>query len=149
MSEERLFGGKGGRSMARLIVVDPAGGRREVALASLPLRIGRQADNEIVLRDTRVSRLQAQITAAGQKITQHTLCAGDEIEFGVPNSYRVIYAAEGATITEIVERIEARAPQEAGPRELHHLGVLLDLARSLGAGLSLQDVLATVLDAAI
>lgn len=154
--------------MARLIVVDPSGGRREVALATLPMRMGRQADNEIVLRDTRVSRLQAQIKAGGedcyivedlgsrhgtfvngQKIVEHTLCAGDEIEFGVPNSYRVIYAAEGSTITEIVERIESRAPEQAGPRELHHLGVLLDVARSLGSGLSLQDVLAAVLDAAI
>ncbi len=129
--------------------------------------MGRQPDNELVLRDTRVSRVQAQITAEngghvledlgsrhgtfvnGEKIVRHSLKAGDQIDFGVPNSYRVIYAGEGATLDELVERIEAPAPEQGGTRELHHLGVLLDVARSLGSGLSLHDILVAVVDAAI
>jgi sigma-B regulation protein RsbU (phosphoserine phosphatase) len=151
----------------RLVVVDPNGSRRDVAIAAFPFRIGRQAGNELTLRDSRVSRQQAQITDVGgamvledmgsshgtyvngEKIIRHELKVSDQIDFGVPDSYRVIYVGEGATIDELVERIEAPAPAAAGARELHHLGVLLDVARSLSSGLSLEDILASVVDAAI
>jgi sigma-B regulation protein RsbU (phosphoserine phosphatase) len=151
----------------RLVVVDPNGTRRDVAIANFPFRIGRQAGNELTLRDSRVSRQQAQITEVsgtmvledmgsshgtfvnGEKIVRHELKVSDQIDFGVPDSYRVIYVGEGATIDELVERIEAPAPSEAGARELHHLGVLLDVARSLSSGLSLEDILSSVVDAAI
>jgi len=152
----------------RLVVLDPTGARREVPLVTFPVRMGRQADNELVLRDTRVSRVQAQITAEngghvledlgsrhgtfvnGEKIAaRYELKAGDRIEFGIPNSYSVVYAGEGATIDELVGRIDAPVPTQTGTRELHHLGVLLDVARSLGSGLALEDILAAVIDAAI
>jgi phosphoserine phosphatase RsbU/P len=151
----------------RLVVIDPNGSRRDVAIGAFPFRIGRQAGNELTLRDSRVSRQQAQITDVngsmvledmgsshgtfvnGEKILRHELKASDQIDVGVPDSYRVVYVGEGATIDELVERIEAPAPAEAGARELHHLSVLLDVARSLSSGLSLEDILASVVDAAI
>jgi phosphoserine phosphatase RsbU/P len=151
----------------RLVVIDPNGTRRDVAIGTFPFRIGRQAGNELTLRDSRVSRQQAQITDVsgtmvledmgsshgtfvnGEKIIRHELKVSDQIDFGVPDSYRVVYVGEGATIEELVERIEAPAPAQAGARELHHLGVLLDVARSLSSGLSLEDILASVVDAAI
>jgi len=151
----------------RLVVVEPNGTRRDVVIATFPYRIGRQAGNELTLRDSRVSRHQAQITSEngklvledmgsshgtfvnGEKILQHELKPSDKIDFGVPDSYQLTYVGEGATIEELVERIEAPAPDAAGTRELHHLGVLLEVARTLGSGLSLEDVLTVVLDAAI
>jgi phosphoserine phosphatase RsbU/P len=45
--------------------------------------------------------------------------------------------------------VEAPAPTQPGSRELYHLGVLLEVARTMGTGLSLEDVLTAVLDAAI
>lgn len=154
-------------SSQRLVVVDPNGTRRDIALSVFPFRIGRQAGNELTLRDSRVSRQQAQITDVngtmvledmgsshgtfvnGEKIVRHELKVSDQIDFGVPDSYHVIYVGEGATIEELVERIEAPAPAQSGPRELHHLGVLLDVARTLSSGVSLEDILTTVVDAAI
>ena len=151
----------------RLVVIDPHGSRRDVPIAIFPFRIGRQAGNELTLRDSRVSRQQAQITDVGgtmvledmgsshgtfvngEKILRHELKVSDQIDFGVPDSYRVVYVGEGATIDELVERIQAPAPSQSGARELHHLSVLLDVARSLSSGLSLEDILATVVDAAI
>jgi serine phosphatase RsbU (regulator of sigma subunit) len=148
-------------------VIDPNGSRRDVPIATFPFRIGRQAGNELTLRDSRVSRQQAQITDVGgtmvledmgsshgtfvngEKILRHELKVSDQIDFGVPDSYRVVYVGEGATIDELVERIQAPAPSQSGARELHHLSVLLDVARSLSSGLSLEDILATVVDAAI
>jgi len=151
----------------RLVVIDPSGSRRDVAISAFPFRIGRQAGNELTLRDSRVSRQQAQIIDVngtmviedlgsshgtfvnGEKVLKQELKPSDQIDFGVPDSYRMIYVGEGATLDELVERIEAPAPAQAGARELHHLSVLLDVARSLSSGLSLEDILASVVDAAI
>ena len=151
----------------RLIVVEPNGARRDVVVSTFPFRIGRQAGNELTLRDSRVSRHQAQIVSLdgklvledsgsshgtfvnGARIDRHELKPSDRIDFGLVDSYQLTYVGEGATIEELVERIEAPAPDTAGTRELHHLGVLLEVARTLGSGLSLEEVLAVVLDAAI
>ncbi len=152
---------------ARLVVIEPNGTRREVAINASPFRIGRQAGNELTLRDSRISRQQAQILATdgvmvledmgsrhgtfvnGERVLRHELKAKDKIDFGMADSYKLVYTGEGATIEELVERVEAPAPTQAGSRELYHLGVLLEVARTLGTGLSLEDVLTAVVDAAI
>lgn len=151
----------------RIVVIEPTGAHREVPLATLPFRIGRQAGNELTLRDSRISRQQAQIDSEngafvlkdmgsrhgtfvnGEKIIRHELKAKDKIDFGMADSYRLIFQGEGATVEDLVERVEAPAPAESGSRELYHLGVLLDVARMLGTGLALEDFLTAVVDAAI
>jgi phosphoserine phosphatase RsbU/P len=150
----------------RLVVIEPNGVRREVSIAAFPFRIGRQAGNELTLRDSRISRQQAQITNVngamvledlgsrhgtyinGEKSLRHELQPKDRVDFGMADSYKLIYLGEGATIEELVERVEAPAPA-SGSKELYHLGVLLEVARTLGTGLSLEDVLTSVVDAAI
>jgi sigma-B regulation protein RsbU (phosphoserine phosphatase) len=152
---------------ARLVVIEPNGVRREVAITTTPFRIGRQAGNELTLRDSRISREQAQILSVngnmvledmgsrhgtfvnGQKVIKHELQPKDQIDFGMADSYKLLFLGEGATIEELVERVEAPAPTHSGSRELYHLGVLLEVARTLGTGLSLEDVLTAVVDAAI
>jgi sigma-B regulation protein RsbU (phosphoserine phosphatase) len=149
------------------MVIEPSGVHREVPLSASPFRIGRQAGNELTVRDSRVSRQQAQIVSVngswviedmgsrhgtfvnGEKVLRHVLQPKDNIDFGMADSYRLVFIGEGATIEELVERVEAPAPTQAGTRELHHLGVLLDVARTMGTGLSLEDVLTAVVDAAI
>jgi sigma-B regulation protein RsbU (phosphoserine phosphatase) len=151
----------------RLMVIEPSGVHREVPLSASPFRIGRQAGNELTVRDSRISRQQAQLLSVngswviedmgsrhgtfvnGEKILRHELQPKDKIDFGMADSYRLVFIGEGATIEELVERVEAPAPTQAGTRELHHLGVLLDVARTMGTGLSLEDVLTAVVDAAI
>lgn len=151
----------------RLMVIEPSGVHREVPLSASPFRIGRQAGNELTVRDSRISRQQAQILSVngswviedmgsrhgtfvnGEKVLRHELKPSDKIDFGMADSYRLVFIGEGATIEELVERVEAPAPTQAGTRELHHLGVLLDVARTMGTGLSLEDVLTAVVDAAI
>lgn len=151
----------------RLIVIEPNGVRREVSVTASPFRIGRQTGNELLLRDSRISRQQAQLLSEngawfvedmgsrhgtflnGEKVLRQELKAQDRIDFGISDSYKMVFLGEGATIEELVERVEAPAPEQSGSRELYHLGVLLDVARTLGTGLSLEDVLTTVVDAAI
>jgi sigma-B regulation protein RsbU (phosphoserine phosphatase) len=151
----------------RLIVIEPNGVRRETPITASPFRIGRQAGTELTLRDSRISRQQAQILSInggwvledlgsrhgtyvnGEKVLRHELQPKDRIDFGMADSYKLVYVGEGATLEELVERVEAPAPKDPGSRELHHLGVLLEVARTMGTGLSLEDVLTAVLDATI
>ncbi len=152
----------------RLLVIDPAGTRREVSVTSFPFRVGRQTGNELVLRDSRISRLQAQITAAngscfledlgsrhgtfvnGQRISGlHPLSGKDTIDFGMPDTFKLVYLGDEPTLEELIEQVEKPAPATPGAQGLYHLGVLLEVARTLGSGLSLEDVLSAVVDAAI
>jgi serine phosphatase RsbU (regulator of sigma subunit) len=151
----------------RIVVIEPSGVRRDVPLNASPFRIGQQAGNELTLRDSRISHQQAQIISVsggwvledmgsrhgtfvnGEKVLKHELQPRDKIDFGMADSYKLIYLGEGATIEELVERVEGPAPSAPGSRELHHLGVLLDVARTLGTRISLEDVLTAVVDAAI
>ena len=51
---------------ASLIVVDPNGARTRVHIDPLPFRIGRQADSELIIRDSRASRTHARIVLPSQ-----------------------------------------------------------------------------------
>src|SRR4051794_29567422 len=50
---------------ASLVVVDPSGHRSTVVIETLPFRIGRQGDNQLVMRDNRASRVHARILREG------------------------------------------------------------------------------------
>ena len=100
----------------RIVVIEPSGVRRDVPLNASPFRIGRQAGNELTLRDSRISRQQAQILSEnggwiledmgsrhgtfvnGEKVLKHELQPRDKIDFGMADSYKLIYLGEGATI---------------------------------------------------
>jgi len=154
----------------RLVVIEPSGTRREVTVSGSPYRIGRQAGAELSLRDGRISRLQAQIVndsgkyfledlgskhgtfVNGAKVDRQELRAKDAIDFGIADSFRLIYLGETdgmADLEDLLGRVDASAPVQATSRELHHLGVLLEVARVLHTGMGLEDVLTTVVDAAI
>lgn len=151
----------------RLMLIEPSGTRQEVVVRTTPFRMGRQNGNELVLRDNRISRQQAQIVLEhgkfilvdngsrhgthvnGKRVDQHELQPRDIIDFGVPDSFQVMYAGEESSLEEIIERAETASKAESSSKELYHLGVLLDVARALHSSLSLEDVLATVVDSAI
>lgn len=152
----------------RLLILDPAGTKREVPVTSFPFRIGRQTGNELVLRDSRISRQQAQLTMAdgvcfledlgsrhgtfvnGERVAGLSpLSAKDTVDFGMPDSFKLVYLGDEATLEELIEQVERPAPATPGAQGLYHLGVLLEVARTMGSGLSLEDVLAAVVDAAI
>jgi serine phosphatase RsbU (regulator of sigma subunit) len=159
-----------GPAPASLIVVDPNGHRTRVALEPLPFRIGRQADNDFVLRDSRASRLHARIRfeneryviedagsrhgtfVNGQRIQNQELHNSDKIEFGVEDSYQLIFAFDGAELKRLMEHLAGPEPESAHPAVGAHLGKLraiLDLARTLQSSFSVDDVLASVLDTAL
>lgn len=126
-----------------------------MALEPVPFRIGRQRDNDLVLRDNRVSRYHARIVSRGggwvvedlksshgvfvngRRVAEAGLNAGDRIEFGVPDSYQLTFAPA------------APAGTGAGTSDLAKLRATLEVARALESSLSTEDVLAAVVEAAL
>jgi len=148
-----------------LILVEPTGTRRDIHLLRTPFTLGRQSGNDIILHDLRISRQQAQIVQEGdryfledlrsrhgtflngERTTRCELRHNDKIDFGLADSYSVIFCSEEAALDDFIKRVVPAAP--AASRELYHLGLLLEVARVLHAGLVLEDVLAAVVDAAL
>ncbi|MCU1257218.1 MAG: serine phosphatase [Bryobacterales bacterium] len=153
-----------------LIVVAPNGHRSRVDLHPVPFRIGRQADNDLVVRDSRTSRWHARIVldngeyhvedsgsrhgvfVNGQRVQRRHLQGGDRIEFGVPDSYQVIFTPEGSELSRLVESVPASRPEAATEgigANLVRLKAVLEIARTLQTSYSLHDVLNSVVDAAL
>ena len=159
-----------GPAPASLIVIDPNGHRTRVALATLPFGIGRQPDNNLVLRDSRASRVHARIDCEGnryviedagsrhgtfvngKRIQKQELSNSDKIEFGVEDSYQLIFALDGAELKRLMDQLAGSDKDSAAPGVGSHLGKLraiLDLARTLQSSFSIDDVLASVVDTAL
>lgn len=153
---------------AVLVVTNPSGSRNRVPIDTLPFTIGRHSDNQLVLRDNRISRGHARITnengeyiiedlksrhgtfVNGTQITRHTLRNSDRIEFGFQDSYRATFSLEEHELHRLLEQIQTQAPVPAAPASnLGKLRALVEVARALQSALSTEDVLTAVVDAAL
>jgi len=155
---------------ASLIVIDPNGHRSRVAIEPVPFQIGRQSDNHLVIRDSRVSRNHSRIVTEderyvledcgsthgtfvnGKRITRHALCNSDKIEFGTQDSYQLVFALDGAELKRLLEQVgggDSGAHPQAIGGNLAKLRAILDLARTVQSSFSVEDVLASVVDTAL
>ena len=150
-----------------LIVVNPSGNRSRVSIDTLPFLIGRQAGNQLVLRDNRASRVHARIVAEnneyfiedqnsrhgvfvnGERIQKHRLANSDRIDFGFQDSYKLIFTLEEDEIHRIIEQISTPRPAIQTGAGLMKLRALVEVARALQSSLSTEDVLTAVVDAAL
>ena len=164
------FSSPGAPPRASLVVVDPNGHRTRVEIASLPFRIGRQADNDLNLRDTRVSRSHARLVVEngdyviedcasrhgtflnGKRVQRQALRNSDRIEFGAQDSYQLTFMLDGAELKKLLEQMNT-ADETAGASgvggSLAKLRAILDLARTLQSSFSVNDVLTSVVDTAL
>jgi sigma-B regulation protein RsbU (phosphoserine phosphatase) len=153
---------------AALVVIDPNGRRVRVRLFPFPFRMGRGSDNHLVLRDSRISRNHAQIAQEnghyiledlgsrhgvwvnGQRIDKPRPLNGSErIEFGVPDGYQVHFTGSGEELNRMVPKPAAGETGRSGSANLEKLRAVLEVARSLQSSFSTDDVLNTVVDAAL
>ena len=152
---------------AALVVVDPNGRRTRVPLFPFPFRIGRAPDNNLVLRDSRVSRNHVQIAVDGGRHfledlgsrhgvwvngtrieKRHALQGSERIEFGVPDGYQVLFTRTGDELQKLIAKPIAGDTGRSGAN-LEKLRAVLEVGRSLQSAFSIDDVLNTVVDAAL
>ena len=145
---------------ATLVVIDPNGRRIRVPLFPFPFRMGRAPDNNLVLRDTRISRNHAQIArnanhfvledlgsrhgtwVNGERIAKSRPLEGSErIEFGVPDGYQIHFTRTGEEIRKLMDRPAAADTGRTGSANLEKLRAVLEVARSLQSSFSTDDVL--------
>jgi sigma-B regulation protein RsbU (phosphoserine phosphatase) len=151
---------------AFLTVRNPSGAQTQIKLESLPFRMGRLGDNELVLRDSRASRHHARIAfeaghyvledlqssygvfVNGQKVEKRKLRTSDRIEFGFPDSYQVVFTLGEMPVPP--KQDKPAVPAElAGGTNLGKLRAMLEVARALQTSRSTDDVLAAVVEAAL
>jgi phosphoserine phosphatase RsbU/P len=154
---------------ASLIVTDPNGHRTRVAVDPIPYLIGRAPESNLIIRDSRASRVHARIFVEdgsylledcgsrhgtfvnGKKIQRHALQNSDRVEFGAHDSYQLVFALDGEELKRLLEQAggsEKSAPQGVGAN-LAKLRAILDLARTLQSSFSVDEVLASVVDTAL
>ena len=153
---------------ASLIVVDPNGHRMRVEIQPIPFKIGRQADSHLILRDSRASRNHAQLVLVngeyavedlgsrhgvyvnGERVERQRLHNSDRIEFGVTDSYQLVFALDGAELKRLMEQVPGGQVAPAGVgANLAKLRAVLEVARTLQSSFSTDDVLNSVVDAAL
>jgi sigma-B regulation protein RsbU (phosphoserine phosphatase) len=160
----------GGAEPASLVVIDPNGHRTRVPVTPLPFSIGRQAESHLVIRDSRASRSHARILVEGggyviedtgsrhgtfvngHRIGRQPLHTSDKIEFGVQDSYQLIFALDGAELKRLMEQVaasEKATPAHGVGGNLAKLRAILDLARTLQSSFSIDEVLVSVVDTAL
>jgi len=152
---------------AALLVIDPSGNRQRVVVWPLPFTIGRQAESNLVLRDNRASRNHARlleekgdyyiedlnsrhgVEVNGTRVAGlRKLSNGDRIEFGVEDSYRLIFTLEEAEIQRLMDQLSS-STRSGAPTSLSKLRALVEVARTVQSSLSTLTVLSAVVDAAL
>ncbi len=152
---------------ATLIVLDPAGNRTRVPIRPLPFGIGRQSDNQLALRDNRVSRVHARVVLDGGKyviedlrsrhglfvngvrVSSQVLNPADRIDFGIEDSYRLIFTLEESEVSRLADQLSGSVPPGTATGNLTRLRSLVEVARALETSISTDDVLAALIDAAL
>lgn len=152
-------------SLPRLLVRDATRNEREVEIIRTPFTLGRQSDNDLVLLDSRISRHHAQIIqneegyviedkdsrhgtyVNNERITSAQLKTGDQISLGVVDSYQLVFVEEQVVLPQLLEKI-GKAAEGPAP-QLHHLGLLLQMAQMLHRAPALEEVLTMLVDSAI
>ncbi len=149
----------------RLTVRDAFGNQREIEITRTPFTLGRQSDNDLVLLDSRISRRHARIVQGeagyiledlgsrhgiflnNERVQNAPLNSGDQISLGIADSYTLSFAVEPAVLPGLLEKLE-QAATSAAP-QLHHLGLLLQMAQILHRAPALEEVLITLVDSAL
>jgi sigma-B regulation protein RsbU (phosphoserine phosphatase) len=153
---------------AVLTVVNPSGHRSRVTLNQSPFLIGRLSENNLVLRDNRVSRVHARITfdqdgyyledlnsrhgtfLNGKRVTARTkLSNSDTIGFGFNDSYQLIFIQDEAELSRLISQVTISTRATTAGGNLAKLRALVEVARALQGHLSVNEVLDAVVDAAL
>ena len=154
-------------TLPHIKVRDAFGNQREIEISRTPFTLGRHGDNDLVLLDTRISRRHARIVqdsegylledngssqgtfVNGERITApRHLKSGDQIGLGVTHSYTLAFGLDEPVLPGLLQKFENASEQRSAP-QLHHLGLLLQMAQMMLRAPALEEVLTALLDSAI
>ncbi len=153
---------------AVLEVIAPDGSRHLMRVAHSPFLIGRGAEtgNHLQLSDKRISRQCAALVYTdgafrledrgqrrglflnGEKVDARPLREGDIINFGLPDSFELIFhfGSGPETLPQLLSRMEQVSTHESGAGGLRKLSLLLEATALLHSHLPLDDVLGMMVD---
>ncbi len=157
--------------LAPILVVVEGTTQRTMSLDTTPFTVGRNKDNHLVIADGHVSRNHAGIVLEngqyflvdngsrhgtfvnGEKVTRHQLKAGDQLYFGAlrGGAYVIFDPDSAASSTPAHDFLSQIAAVEVkrGASDLEKLSLFLEAAHKLSTTRMLDDVLATVIEAAL
>jgi len=152
-----------------LVVVEGAD-RRTLLLDHYPFTIGRKTDRDLVMADLRVSREHAQFTREadgtyvldqgsrhgtfvnGVRVERQKLARNDRVEFGAQGSAYVLFSPDrspSSAAQQFLSQFSTWKPASGAGSDLEMLNVFLEAARKLNTSGVLDEVLNTLLEAAL
>ena len=152
-----------------LVVVEGAD-RRTLVLDHYPYTIGRRTDRDLVMADPRVSREHAQFAREadgiyvvdqgsrhgtfvnGERVNRRKLMRNDRVEFGSQGQAYVLFSPDrspSSAAQQFLSQFSTWKPASGAGSDLEMLNVFLEAARKLNTVGVLDDVLHTLLEAAL
>jgi len=153
-----------------VLVVVEGSDRRTVPLDHSPFTVGRKTDRDVMIADPRVSRDHAHFLREadgvyivdqgslhgtfvnGQKVTRQKLGRNDRVEFGAQGSAYVVFSPDrspSSAAQQFLSQFSSWKPASGAGSDLEMLNVFLEAARKLNTVGVLEDVLHTLLEAAL
>jgi len=153
-----------------VLVVVEGTDRRTIVLDHFPFTIGRRTDRDMVMADPRVSREHAHFVREpdgtfivdqasrhgtfvnGERVNRRKLLRNDRIEFGVQGAAYVLFSPDrspSSAAQQFLSQFSTWKPASGAGSDLEMLGVFLEAARKLNTSGVLDDVLQTLLEAAL
>ena len=153
-----------------VLVVVEGSDRRTLVLDHYPFTIGRRADRDLVMGDPYVSREHAQFVREGdgvyvvdqgsrhgtfvngEPVTRRKLARNDRVEFGKTGSTYALFSPDrspSSAAQQFLSQFSTWKPASGAGSDLEMLNVFLEAARKLNTSGVLDDVLHTLLEAAL
>jgi len=153
-----------------VLVVVEGTDRRTIVLDHFPFTIGRRTDRDLVMADPRVSREHAHFLREpdgmyivdqgsrhgtfvnGERVNRRKLGRNDHIEFGVQGAAYVLFSPDrspSSAAQQFLSQFSTWKPASGAGSDLEMLNVFLEAARKLNTSGVLDDVLQTLLEAAL
>jgi len=153
-----------------VLVVVEGTDRRTLVLDHFPFTIGRRTDRDLVMADPRVSREHAQFErdadgtyildqgsrhgtfVNAERVNRRKLARNDRVEFGVQGAAYVLFSPDrspSSAAQQFLSQFSTWKPASGAGSDLEMLNVFLEAARKLNTSGVLDDVLHTLLEAAL
>jgi phosphoserine phosphatase RsbU/P len=153
-----------------VLVVVEGSDRRTLVLEHFPFTVGRRTDRDLVMADPRVSREHAQFIREtdgtyivdqssrhgtfvnGERVNRRKLARNDRVEFGIQGAAYTLFSPDrspSSAAQQFLSQFSTWKPATGAGSDLEMLNVFLEAARKLNTSGVLDDVLHTLLEAAL